>query len=197
MTTLIYDDTLDFSDTQAMTDAGFTQHLFVDWPPSMPSTPLPRRSYSEELEQQPDDDYWNLCRRIHADIRAENNRKAEALGFASWEEKESHDEEENRKWLEDYIREHGHPPPSPVYTEEEEAALKLQYERSLELERAKLGPEPCNCEGSRHFNPLSFFGWLTNPQNTSILDSVPKSSSAINPRATIPPNFTTSIPYSL
>ena len=155
MATIFYDDTLDISDTQAMEDAGFYEHLFADLPPSSPSTPLPRRSYSEELEQQPDDDYWNTCRRIHAEMRAENERKLKALGFASWEEKERHDKEKHRKWLEDYIREHGHPPPPRVYTEEEEKALKLQYERSLELERAKRGPD-CDCERSRRSDPENF-----------------------------------------
>ena len=155
MTTTIFDDTLDQSDPQAMEAAGFYQHLLEDWPPSLPSTPLPQRSYSEELEQQPDDDYWNLCRKIHADIRAENDRKLKAFGFASWEEKERHDAEEHRKWLEDYIREHGHPPPPRVYTEEEEEALKLQYERSLELERAKRGPD-CDCERSHSSDPKIF-----------------------------------------
>lgn len=196
MTTIIYDDTLDFSDTQAMEDAGFYEHLFADWPPTLPSTPLPRRSYSEELEQRPDDHFWNLLRKYDAENRAESRRKAEALGFASWEEKERHDREEHRKWLEDYIREHGHPPPPRVYTAEEEEELRLQNERSLELERAKRGPD-CDCERSLSSDPKICFGWLTISQNTSILDSVPKSSSATNPRAMIPPNSTTSILYSL
>ena len=193
MTAIIYDDTLDFNDTQAMEDAGIYEHLFADQPPSTPSTPLRHQSFSEELEQRPDDHLWNLFRKIEAEKRAESKRKAEALGFASWEEKERHDKEERRKRLEDYIREHGHPPPPRVYTAEEEEELRLQNERSLEFERAKRGPD-CDCEGSRSPTPKISSRWLTTAQNTSILDSVPKSSSATSPRAMIPPNSSTSIP---
>ena len=152
MTPIIYDDILDFNDTQAMEDAGFYEHLFADQPTSTPSTPLPHRSFSEELEQRPDDHIWNLFRKIEAENRAESKRKAEALGFASWEEKERHDKEEHRKRLDDYIRDHGRPPPSRVYTAEEEEELRLQNERSLELERAKREPD-CDCEGSRTSTP--------------------------------------------
>lgn len=115
------------------------------------SSPLPPQlSFEEELEQRPDNDFYRLLRKVEAEKSAKLKRKAEDLGFASWEEKESHDREKKRKRLEDYVREHGHPPPQRVYTKEEEAALKLQAERSLALDiKSKLGPGlHCDCEGS-------------------------------------------------
>lgn len=140
-------------DTEASQTEGpfFSDELFADWHPSPISTPLPPPNYEEELKQCPDDAFYRLLRKLDAEKRDKKQKEAEALGFSSWDEKERHEEEERRKWLEDYINEHGHSPPPPILTEEQMAALELQYQRSAEVERV-----PCNCESSSHFTHLSF-----------------------------------------
>lgn len=127
----------------------FPEDLFADWPegfhPPTPSTPLPQRSFEEKLEQYPDDDFYRSLRESMAQVRAESQRKVEALGFSSWKEKESHDVEERRKWLKEYVKEHGHSPPPPVITEDQRIAAELQYQRSV-----KPKPVPCDCEEHLH-----------------------------------------------
>ena len=140
-------------DTEASQTEGplFSDELFANWHPSPPSTPLPRRSFEEDSKRYPDNEVYRLLRKFDAEKRDKKQKEAEALGFSSWDEKERHEEEERRKWLEDYITEHGHSPPPPILTEEQMAALELQYQRSAEVERV-----PCNCESSSHFTHLSF-----------------------------------------
>ncbi len=120
----------------------FSADLFADWHPSPPSTPKPQLSFEEELEQCPDNEFYRLLRKHDAQLRAEAQKKAEALGFSSWEEKERHEEEETRKWREEYVKEHGHSPSARILTEEEQIAQDLQCQRSFKPE-----PEPCDCEG--------------------------------------------------
>lgn len=129
----------------------YSADLFKDLPdPFTSALSLPQLSYEEELKQRPDNEFYRALRKVEADVRATSKRAVEALGFSSWEEKGRHDREEERKWLEEYIKQHGHSPPPPILTEEQKIALELQCQRSSVLER-----EPCECEGPRNFSYYS------------------------------------------
>ena len=128
-----------------------------DWlcelpPLSTPSSPSQKSGFQAEedrLKDRPDNAFYRLLRKARADMRAEAQREAEALGFPSWEAKERHDKEEGRKWLEGYVKEHGHSPPLPTVTEETRIAFERRQERQREAERELLEP-PCHCLGWRH-----------------------------------------------
>ena len=125
-----------------------------DWlcelpPLSKPPSPLQEWSFQaeeDELKDRPDNAFYRLLRKVTADMRAEAQREAEALGFPSWEAKERHDKEEGRKWLEEYVKEHGHSPQLPTVTEEQRTAFERRQERQREAERELLEP-PCHCLG--------------------------------------------------
>ena len=131
-----------------------------DWlselsPLSTPSSPLQDWSFQEEedrLKDRPDNAFYRALRQVTADIRAECEREAEALGFSSWEAKERHDREEGRKWVEGYVQEHGHLPQPPKVTEEQRAIFERRQERQREAERELLEPR-CQCLGWRHLPP--------------------------------------------
>ena len=121
-------------------------------PLSIPQSPLQEWSFEaeeEELKDRPDNAFYRLLRKVTADMRAECQREAEALGFPSWEAKERHDREESRKWLEEYVKEHGHLPQPPTVTEEQRAIFERRQERQREAERELLEPR-CHCLGWRH-----------------------------------------------
>ena len=100
----------------------------------------------EELKNCPDTTFYRALRQFNADKRAELQREAEALGFPSWDAKERHDREEDRKWLEEYVKEHGHLPRPPTMTEEQRAIFERKQERQREAERELL-EHRCHCLG--------------------------------------------------
>ena len=103
----------------------------------------------ERLKDRPDTAFYRGLRQDIADKRAECKREAEALGFPSWEAKERHARAENRKWVKDYVKEHGHLPLPPTMTEEQEAASKRREKKQREAAR-HLIEQPCRCLGRRH-----------------------------------------------
>ena len=100
----------------------------------------------ERLKDRPDTPFYRGLRQTIADKRAECQREAEALGFPSWEAKERHARAENRKWVEEYVKEHGHLPQPPTMTEEQEAAFARRDKRQREAQR-HLIEHPCRCLG--------------------------------------------------
>ena len=103
----------------------------------------------EELKDCPDTTFYRALRKFRADKRAECQREAEALGFPSWEAKQSHDRKERRKRCEEYVKEHGHLPRAPTVTEEQETTFELREKRQREAER-KFLESRCHCLGWRH-----------------------------------------------
>lgn len=143
-------DDLEFADTMGTCDV--FDILFAA--PS-PLLPVPRLSNEELHKQNPDNKFYRTLYEIDAKRKAERQKELEALGFSSWEEKKRHDEEERRKWLEDYVKEHGHSPPPRIYTDKEKFDLELQNKRSL---ADKLALVRCDCEGARHSTYYYFAG---------------------------------------
>lgn len=121
-------------------------------PLSRPLSPPPKWSFQAEedrLKACPDNAFYRILRQVAADIRAECQREAEALGFSSWEAKESHEKEEGRKWLEEYVEKHGHLPQPPTVNEKQRAIFERRQKIHLEAERELL-EHPCHCPGWRH-----------------------------------------------
>ena len=142
---------LGLEESTKASEAEYPDYLAELPPLSRPPSPLQESSFEAEddyLKDRPDNAFYRILREVHADMRAERQREAEALGFPSWEAKESYDKEQGRKWLEEYVKEHGHLPGPPTRNKEQTAIFERRQERHREAERELLEPR-CHCLGWR------------------------------------------------